>query len=111
MFIFIVREAKAEAARGGGRGGGRGYGRGRGGRGYDRDLANNENTFGNREFSGSQGAPGDADTGKFTERRGGYGGPRGAFRGGRRGGFSNGEVGDGERPHRVFERRSGTGRG
>ncbi|KAL3537080.1 hypothetical protein ACH5RR_000446 [Cinchona calisaya] len=106
-----VREAKTEGARGGGRGGGRGYGRGRGGRGFDKDSANNENAFGNREFSGGQGASEDADTGKFTERRGGYGGPRGPFRGGRRGGFSNGEAGDGERPRRVFERHSGTGRG
>ncbi|CDP21265.1 unnamed protein product [Coffea canephora] len=106
-----VREAKVEAAHGGGRGGGRGYGRGRGGRGFDRDSANNENVFRNRELSGGQGAPEDADAGKFTERQGGYGGPRGPFRGGRRGGFSNGEVGDGERPRRAFERRSGTGRG
>ncbi|KAL3516846.1 hypothetical protein ACH5RR_023748 [Cinchona calisaya] len=109
-----VRESKAEPTRGGGRGGGRGYGRGRGGRGFDRDSAYNENAFGNRELSGNQGAPEGADTGKFTERQGGYGGPRGPFRGGRRGGFSNGEVGDGpdgERPRRVFERQSGTGRG
>uniref|UniRef100_A0A803L5K6 Hyaluronan/mRNA-binding protein domain-containing protein n=1 Tax=Chenopodium quinoa TaxID=63459 RepID=A0A803L5K6_CHEQI len=46
-----------------------------------------------------------------TERRGGYVGPRGAYRGGRRGGFGNGEVSEGERPRRTFERRSGTGRG
>lgn len=111
MLLFLVREAKAEASRGGSRGGGRGYGRGCGGRGFDRDSANNENAFGNRELSGGQGATEDTDTGKFTERQGGYGGPRGPFRGGRRGGFSNGEVGDGERPLRIFERRSGTGRG
>src|SRR5574337_603014 len=35
--------------------------------------------------------------------------PRG--RGGRRGGFNNGEAADGERPRRTFERHSGTGRG
>ncbi|KAL2494225.1 Hyaluronan/mRNA-binding protein domain-containing protein [Forsythia ovata] len=39
---------------------------------------------------------------------------RGPFRGGRRGGFSNGEAVEGEqehdRPRRVFDRRSGTGR-
>uniref|UniRef100_A0A5B6ZRR1 Putative plasminogen activator inhibitor 1 RNA-binding protein n=1 Tax=Davidia involucrata TaxID=16924 RepID=A0A5B6ZRR1_DAVIN len=104
-----VREAKNEAGRGGGRGGGRGYGRG-GGRGFNRDSANNENSFSSSGFSGGQGAPEEADAEKTSERRGGYGGPR-PFRGGRRGGFSNGEVGDGERPRRVFERRSGTGRG
>ncbi|XP_022973891.1 RGG repeats nuclear RNA binding protein A-like isoform X2 [Cucurbita maxima] len=96
-----VREARNEGIRGGrgsGRGGGRGYGRGREGGGFNRDFANSENTS----------APEDGEAGKTTERRG-YGGPRG--RGGRRGGFNNGEVGDGERPRRVFERHSGTGRG
>ncbi|KAA8515840.1 hypothetical protein F0562_018549 [Nyssa sinensis] len=111
-----VREAKNEAGRGGGRGGGRGYGRGRGGGGggrgggFNRDLANNENSFNSSGFSAGQGAPEEADAEKLSERRGGYGGPR-PSRGGRRGGFSNGEVGDGERPRRVFERRSGTGHG
>ncbi|KAL6981401.1 hypothetical protein U1Q18_023031 [Sarracenia purpurea var. burkii] len=105
-----VRETKNEAGRGGGRGGGRGYGRGRGGGGFNRDSAK-DSSFGNSGYSGVQGANEEADTEKASERRGGYGGPRGSFRGGRRGAFSNGEVGDGERPRRVFERRSGTGRG
>lgn len=135
-----VRESKNEAGRGG-RGGGRGsgYGRGRGGGGYNRDAANNENTFSNsgynresvpsgqgafedgppkRRFSGGdgdgrpterRGYGGDGD-GRPSERRG-YGGPRGSYHGGRRGGFGNEEVGDEERPRRTFERRSGTGRG
>ncbi|KAF2315468.1 hypothetical protein GH714_039328 [Hevea brasiliensis] len=104
-----VREAKNEASRGGGRGGGRGYGRGRGG--YSRD-ANNENSFSNAGGPAGQGAPEDGDAAKPSERRG-YGGTRGGgYRsGGRGGGFTNGEVGDGDRPHRQFERRSGTGRG
>ncbi|KAK9273175.1 hypothetical protein L1049_017982 [Liquidambar formosana] len=107
-----VREAKNEVGRGGGRGGGRGYGRGRGAGGFNRDVVNNENLFSNSGVPGGQGAPEDGETGKTSERRGGYGGPRGSFRGGRRGGgFNNGEAGDGERPRRVFERRSGTGRG
>ncbi|XP_052170762.1 RGG repeats nuclear RNA binding protein A-like [Diospyros lotus] len=107
-----VREAKTEAGRGGGRGGGRGYGRGRGrGSGFNRDSANNENSFGNSGFPGGQGATEETDIGKPYERRGGYGGPRGSFRGGRRGGFSDGEAAEGERPRRPFERRSGTGWG
>ncbi|KAI3444803.1 hypothetical protein Pfo_001468 [Paulownia fortunei] len=109
----VVREAKSESARGG-RGGGRGYGRGRGaGGGSYRDSANNENSYGNREISVGQGAPDEVDAGKPSERRGGYGGPRSPYRGGRRGGFSNGEDGEGERdrPRRPFDRRSGTGRG
>ncbi|KAL1562095.1 RGG repeats nuclear RNA binding protein A-like [Salvia divinorum] len=106
-----VREAKSESARGG-RGGGRGFGRGRGGPGggYNRDFTSTENSYGNREFSAPQGVP-DQD-GKPYERRGGYGVPRGSFRGGRRGGYSNGEAEEEvERPRRTFERRSGTGRG
>ncbi|XP_047949432.1 RNA-binding protein FUS-like [Salvia hispanica] len=102
-----VREAKAESARGG-RGGGRGFGRGRGG--HNREGASNGNSYGNREFSAPQGAP-DKD-GNSYERRGGYGAPRGSFRGGRRGGYTNGEAGEEvERPRRTFDRRSGTGRG
>ncbi|MBA0763584.1 hypothetical protein Gotri_013011 [Gossypium trilobum] len=100
---FKVREAKNEGARGGGRGG-RGYGRGRGGSsGYRRDFANDENSFSNSAV------PEDGESGKPSERRG-YGGPR-PYRGGRRGGFSNGEDADGEQPRRLYERRSGTGRG
>lgn len=114
-----VREARNEIQRGGGRGGGRGdgrgRGRGRGGRGFDRDAADNENTVaGNNGYSGGYRATEDVEAGKTGERRG-YGGPRGGFRGGRRGGFSNGEAADGEPgerpPRRIFDRRSGTGRG
>ncbi|KAF8412455.1 hypothetical protein HHK36_000419 [Tetracentron sinense] len=105
-----VREGKSEAGRGGGRGGGRGFGRGRGGGGLNRDTVNNDNAFSSNGVTGGYGAAEDGDTGKPSERRG-YGGPRGPFRGGRRGGFVNGEVGDEERPRRTFERRSGTGRG
>ncbi|KAJ4950986.1 hypothetical protein NE237_027818 [Protea cynaroides] len=104
-----VRETKNEAARGGGRGG-RGYGRGRGGFNRDREAVQNENTYSNNGVSGRYSTPEDGDSGKPTERRG-DGGPRGAYRGGRRGGFSNGELDDGERPRRIFERRSGTGHG
>ncbi|KAL0538239.1 hypothetical protein IC582_027250 [Cucumis melo] len=100
-----VREAKNEGGRGGrgsGRGGGgRGYGRGRGSGGFNREAANNEYSFSSN--------PEDGETGRTTEKRGGYGGPRG--RGGRRGGFYNGDTDDGERPRGVFERHSGTGRG
>nr|XP_043619139.1 RGG repeats nuclear RNA binding protein A-like [Erigeron canadensis] len=106
-----VKEARNEGGRGGR---GRGYGRGRGGGGYNRDSGSNETSFGNRGFSGDQGAVEESDTGKGYERRVGYGGPRGGggFRGGRRGGFTNGDVEDGDRPpRRPYERRSGTGRG
>lgn len=112
MYTQAVREGKSEPARGG-RGGGRGYGRARGG--YNRDFANNGESYGNREISAGLGAPDEVD-GKPSERRGGNGGPRGPPRGGgggRRGGFSNGDAGEGERdrPHRSYDRRSGTGRG
>ncbi|XP_057805488.1 RGG repeats nuclear RNA binding protein A-like [Salvia miltiorrhiza] len=106
-----VRESKSDSARVG-RGGARGRGRGSGGGSY-RDSSQNENSYGNREFSVGQGASDDADAGKSYERRGGYGGPRGSFRGGRRGGFSNGDAGEGDRdrPRRPMDRRSGTGYG
>lgn len=104
-----VREAKTEVGRGGGRGEGRGYGRGRGSGGFNRDASNNE-SVGNNGFTGGYRPSEEGDAGKAPERRG-YGGPRGSFRGGRRGGFSNGESGEGERPRRIYERRSGTGRG
>ncbi|CAK7347750.1 unnamed protein product [Dovyalis caffra] len=104
-----VREGKNEGGRGGGGGGGRGYGRGRGG--YSRDFSSNESSFGNSGAPAVQGTAEDGDTGKTSERRG-YSGPRGGgFRGGRHGGFADGEVGEGERPRRIYERRSGTGRG
>ncbi|PKI39747.1 hypothetical protein CRG98_039792, partial [Punica granatum] len=107
-----VREGRSETGRGRGRGGGgRGFGQGRGGgRRYDQDSGTNEGSFGGSDgFSGGYGRPSEeGESGRSFERRGG-GGPRG--RGGRRGGFSNGEVGEGERPRRVYDRRSGTGRG
>ncbi|KAL2903002.1 RGG repeats nuclear RNA binding protein B [Bienertia sinuspersici] len=107
-----VKETRNEGGRGeGGRGGGgrgRGYGRGRGPGGANRDFPNNDDTFAN-ENGVSAGFKEDRD--RQTERRGGYGGPRGGYRGGRRGGFGNGEVAEGERSRRVYERRSGTGRG
>ncbi|XP_073277949.1 RGG repeats nuclear RNA binding protein A-like [Primulina huaijiensis] len=110
-----VREAKTESARGGGSSGrGRGYGRGRGaGSGFNRDSTNNSNSPGNKVISGAQGTTDEADNRGPSGRRGGYGGPRGPFRGGRRGGFSNGgeDEGERERPRRAFERHSGTGRG
>ncbi|KAA0038491.1 plasminogen activator inhibitor 1 RNA-binding protein-like [Cucumis melo var. makuwa] len=71
------------------------------------DSANNENG-GRNGFSDRYQTPEDGE--KAAERRG-YGAPRGSFRGPRRGGFSNGEAEEGERPRRVYERRSGTGRG
>ncbi|KAL5551379.1 hypothetical protein UlMin_001555 [Ulmus minor] len=104
-----VREAKTETGRGGGRGGGRGFGRGRGAGGFDRDSSNNENSFEpNNGFSGGYRKSEEGDSGR---PRGGYGGPRGSFRGGRRGNFGNGEATEGERPRRAYDRRSGTGRG
>ncbi|KAH6813083.1 hypothetical protein C2S51_022101 [Perilla frutescens var. frutescens] len=107
-----VKDSKSEFARGG-RGGGRGRGRGSGGGGSYRDSSQNNNSYGNRELSAGQGASDEADAGKSYERRDGYGGPRGSFRGSRRGGFSNGEMGEGdrERPRRPLDRRSGTGHG
>ncbi|KAF8032700.1 hypothetical protein BT93_D1582 [Corymbia citriodora subsp. variegata] len=102
-----VKEARSDTGRGRGRGGGRGFGRGRGGnRGYDQDSGNYEGPAGNNGFPGGYRASEEGDSGKPSERGG-----RGFFRGGRPGGFNNGEAGEGERPRRVFERRSGTGRG
>ncbi|KAJ6729963.1 HYALURONIC ACID-BINDING PROTEIN 4 [Salix viminalis] len=108
-----VREAKNEGGRGGGRGaggGGRGFVRGRGG--YNRDFNNFESSFANTGAPAAQGASEDGDAGKSSERRSSVG-PRaaGGFRSGRHGGFANGEDGEGERPRRIHERRSGTGRG
>ncbi|KZV35000.1 plasminogen activator inhibitor 1 RNA-binding protein-like [Dorcoceras hygrometricum] len=108
-----VRESKNEDQRGGGRGAARGGGRGRGGRGFNRDAAENENAFGNTNgFSRGYKLSEDGDAGKDSSERRPYGAPRGGggFRGGRRGG-SNGETTEGERPRRVFDRHSGTGRG
>lgn len=106
--ICIVREAKSDSSRGG-RGGRLGYGRSRGGG----DSTYNDNSYGNRRFSGGEGPTEETDTRKPSERYDGYGGPRVPFRGRHRGGFSNREVGEGEnrRPRRAFERHSGTGQG
>ncbi|XP_057521399.1 RGG repeats nuclear RNA binding protein A-like [Amaranthus tricolor] len=103
-----VREARNEGGRGVGGRGGRGYGRGRGLGGANRDFANNDDAFVN-ENGGAMGYKEERD--RPTERRGGYGGPLGGYRGGRRGGFGSGDAADGERPRRIYERRSGTGRG
>ncbi|KAL1546515.1 RGG repeats nuclear RNA binding protein A-like [Salvia divinorum] len=100
-----VRESKSESARGG-RGGARGRGRG-----SYRDSPQNDNSYGNRKFYVGQSASDDADAGKSNERRGGYGGPGGSVRGGRRGGFSNEDMGEGDRPRRPLDCRSGTGYG
>ncbi|KAL1834764.1 hypothetical protein ACET3Z_004415 [Daucus carota] len=109
-----VRESRSDGQRGGGRFGGRGTGRGRGGR-FGRDFADNGNSYNNNNGGFSEGyrQPEQGDLDKSSERRA-YGGPRGgggAPRGGRRGGYNNGEVTEGERPRRVYERHSGTARG
>lgn len=104
-----MREARSETGRGGVRGGGRSYGRGRGSSVFNRGSADNENSFRNSGGPAGQGASEEGESGNTSERRP-YGGPRGPYRGGRRGGFANGDVDDGERPRRVFERRSGSGR-
>ncbi|CAA0825424.1 Hyaluronan / mRNA binding family [Striga hermonthica] len=104
-----VRELRNEGTRGGRGGFGRGGGRG-GGRGYNREPFDSENAFGNNNgFSGGYSKPSeDGDGGKAPSERRPYGGPRGGFRGGRRGGFNNEETAYGRR---LYERRSGTGRG
>lgn len=120
--LFIAaRDARGstEPARGGGFGGGRGgpgRGRGRGGfpsqqnREYGNGNANGfPATYGGSGVGGEEGDPE-----KPSDReRASYGGPRQPYRGGRRGGFRGGEAeGDSERPpRRLYERRSGTGRG
>lgn len=120
-----VRESRnnaADAREGAGRGG---PGRGMGGRGagirQNRDFGNgNGGRFGSGGGGGTayrgNSAPEEGDTGKTSEvERGSSGQPRGPFRGVRRGGYgdANAEGGlDSERPQRrVYERRSGTGRG
>ncbi|GAB4861986.1 hypothetical protein Ancab_037240 [Ancistrocladus abbreviatus] len=104
-----VREMRNETGRGG-RGTGRGGGRGHGGGGFSRDYANSENAFGNSRVSGRQETPEVAASGKTSEQHP-FGGPRGPYRGHRRGGFSDGEARDGEHIRRIYDRRSGTGRG
>ncbi|XP_010918620.1 RGG repeats nuclear RNA binding protein A [Elaeis guineensis] len=106
-----AREVRSSAAptRGGVSRGGPGRGRGgRVGTGPNRDFGNgNANGF-SGGYGGGVGVEGDA--GRLPERDRG---PRPPFRGGRRGGYGNGEGGgDSERPpRRMYERRSGTGRG
>nr|GMD29785.1 plasminogen activator inhibitor 1 RNA-binding protein-like [Ipomoea batatas]GMD34845.1 plasminogen activator inhibitor 1 RNA-binding protein-like [Ipomoea batatas]GMD38165.1 plasminogen activator inhibitor 1 RNA-binding protein-like [Ipomoea batatas] len=81
---------------------------------FDREASNNGGSYGNREFSGGFARPGEGgDFGRPSERRGGYGGGRGPFRGGgRRGGYSNGDVADGEQPRRAYyDNRNETGHG
>ncbi|XP_031126093.1 RGG repeats nuclear RNA binding protein A-like [Ipomoea triloba] len=86
-------------------------------RGYGGGYRQSEDGEGGKPFERRGGYGGgyrqseDGEGGKTFERRGGYGGPRGGFRGDRRGDLSNGEKADGEYPRRVYERRSGTGRG
>ncbi|KAK4794213.1 hypothetical protein SAY86_012207 [Trapa natans] len=108
-----VREARNDSGRGRGRGGARGLGQGRGGgRRYEQDSSNSERIVGGNDgFSGGYNRRfEEGESGRSFERRGG-GGPRGPSRGGRRGGFGNEEVGEDERPRRMFDRHSGTGRG
>ncbi|CAM8940047.1 unnamed protein product [Rhodiola kirilowii] len=104
---LAVKEARSEGGRGGARGTGRGRGRGRSGGEFNRDSFNNDTAYGAPPvpYKGSE-----EGEGKTYERRGGYGGPRGSFRGGRRGGSNDGDAAEGERPRRVYERHSGTGR-
>ncbi|GJS32611.1 RGG repeats nuclear RNA binding protein A-like protein [Tanacetum coccineum] len=105
-----VQEAKFNGQRGG-RFGGRGSGRGgRDGRGFNRDSVDNGNSYGNNNgFNGGYKPSEDGAVEKFSERHGGFSGPRGSYREGRRGGYNNGDT-EGERPRRVYERHSGTGR-
>lgn len=113
MFIlFFDKESRSDGQRGGGRFGGRGTGR-RGRGMFGRDSADNGNSYNNSGFSEGYRLPEQGDLEKSSERRT-YGGPRGgggAPRGGRRGGYNNGDVAEGERPRRVYERHSRTGRG
>ncbi|KAK8483446.1 hypothetical protein V6N11_063497 [Hibiscus sabdariffa] len=96
-----VRKAKYEGARGGGHGG-CGYGCGRDD-GYKCDFTNDENSFNNSVILE------DRESGKSSKRCS-YGDLR-PYHGSHCGGFSNGEVVDGERPHRLYERHIGTGHG
>lgn len=107
-----VRDAKSENVRGGFRGEGRGNVRGRGAGGFNRDSFNNENRVsGNTGFSGGYNRASEYKDNLERPSDQNYGGPRGGGRGNRRDGFTNGEAVEGERPRRVYERRSGTGRG
>uniref|UniRef100_A0A6V7QQN7 Hyaluronan/mRNA-binding protein domain-containing protein n=1 Tax=Ananas comosus var. bracteatus TaxID=296719 RepID=A0A6V7QQN7_ANACO len=109
-----VREARdGEAPRRGGAGRGGPPQRGRGGRGggigSNRDFGQNDANGFPSNVGGGGGE--DLDSSRPSERgRGGY---RPSYRGGRRGGYGNREAeGDSEQPpRRMYERRSGTGRG
>ncbi|KAK9149476.1 hypothetical protein Scep_008233 [Stephania cephalantha] len=121
----FVEEAKKDTGaalpRGGGRGG---FGRGRGGRGRDFRSNGHENGY----SGDGHGTVENGDLARHEERgRGSYGGPRQPYRGGRRGGFANGDAErdggwrnsyanrdaeqDTERPpRRQFDRRGAYGR-
>ncbi|KAL0910411.1 hypothetical protein M5K25_021391 [Dendrobium thyrsiflorum] len=92
-------------------------GTGRGGSVRGAGFVQNRYLAGRSTNGYSGGVPAeDGDAGKTLERdRGSYGPPREAFRGGRNGGVVNGNVEErfdpGRPPRRVYERRSGTGRG
>ncbi|XP_072998794.1 RGG repeats nuclear RNA binding protein A-like [Typha latifolia] len=112
-----VREAKNTAAPARGVAGRGGPFRGRGGRGGgtgpNRDFANGDANGFTGNFGGGGGGE-ELDARRSSDReRGGYASQRPSYRGGRRGGYGNGEAGgDSERPQRrAYERRSGTGRG
>ncbi|XP_073110793.1 RGG repeats nuclear RNA binding protein A-like [Elaeis guineensis] len=107
-----VRDTRSNAATGRG-GAGRGRGRRGGWTGPNRGFGNGDaNGFTGGYGGGSIGDEGDAGK-PFERERGGHASQRQPYRGGRRGGYSNGEAGgDSERPpRRVYERHSGTGRG
>ncbi|KAK8955879.1 hypothetical protein KSP40_PGU016036 [Platanthera guangdongensis] len=119
-----VRESRSHTADGRGAAVRGAPGRGTGGRGagigQSRDFGNgNSSRYGGGGGGGgyrSGSAPEEGDTSKPLEvERGSYGQPRGPFRGVRRGGYADGNAdggADSERPQRrVYERRSGTGRG
>ncbi|KAG1335345.1 plasminogen activator inhibitor 1 RNA-binding protein-like [Cocos nucifera] len=107
-----VREVKSNAATAGG-GAGRGRGRHGGWTGPKRGVGNGDaNGFTGGHGGGSIADEGDAAK-PFERERGGHASQRQPYRGGRRGGYINGEAGgDSERPpRRVYERHNGTGRG
>ncbi|XP_073006996.1 RGG repeats nuclear RNA binding protein A-like [Typha latifolia] len=97
------------ASRGGFGRGGRGQG---GGAGQRRDFGNGSGRFSGGYGGGGGGGIGgeDGDANRPLERDRA---PRQPYRGGRRGGYGSGETGgDSEGPpRRMYERRSGTGRG
>ncbi|KAK9141906.1 hypothetical protein Syun_011306 [Stephania yunnanensis] len=115
------KDTRAAVPRGGGRGG---FGRGRGGRGRDFRSNGHENGY----SGDGHGTVENGDLARHEERgRGSYGGPRQPYRGGRRGGFANGDAErdggwrnsyanrdaeqDTERPpRRQFDRRGAYGR-